>query len=758
MALAAKRYPVAPIPAALEGRSFTTETYKQLISLAMKEQLELQDVDYRHYPTKVFTLSPTMDARLREIALERYEGDEKAAFVGLCEAGIRHAEERNQERKAAAQQLDIAIPFKAKSNLQAQYFESVSKVLADNRILYAEGSTGIGKGRVLCAVGVEKARSTKALVAIAAPTVATVEQLYNEAESLGIGDVQLRILAGASEFVDDLLLRAAIEEWPEEASEAVRNWVASGARPLHPDRPLVKSIGPGAAWLRNDLAELAGDMDISNYTLRFDVGAESDSRAIVRKLREVHGETPTVLFCTHHLLALAQKTQWKMFPAPSLLIVDEAHLLEQHFSLVNTRSLSMHSLRSVLARERRLNKLGAASAVGRAYKQSQALSEELKAMRKAGDVAVELAELGFGQRQDLRRITSQLAEQLKSKGCAGVPLVHGFGKALEGVIERLDRIDRSGEMPTHNCYLHFSRVRGFPSLSVGPVSLNMQLGALWKASEQGVVLASASLFTPSATDEQNCDYMRAVLNTPVARTVYASPIIDQEIYNLPTLHVPSIERAARLRPASEGDARKQWQCDVANFVAQEVLPTAKGGVMLLNTAYEDIEGISQHLQASAAQLQREVVCMQRGTSFMSAVQAYRSAYAAGKHPIFLALGPAWTGLDLTDSSVEAGQDFLLTDVIIPKLPVNLNASNTMRNRFNRIGMTAVVTEALLTFKQGLGRVIRRHGVTDRRIWVLDGRVFDGQPWNDKKNGSVALIQLTATVRRMLKSYLKIVLH
>lgn len=59
----------------------------------------------------------------------------------------------------------------------------------------------------------------------------------------------------------------------------------------------------------------------------------------------------------------------------------------------------------------------------------------------------------------------------------------------------------------------------------------------------------------------------------------------------------------------------------------------------------------------------------------------------------------------------------------------------------------IINECLLTLKQGLGRLIRRAGVMDRHIWVLDGRIHPEHSWQ-------GMVRLTAGVRRMLRDYAK----
>jgi CRISPR type IV-associated DEAD/DEAH-box helicase Csf4 len=138
-----------------------------------------------------------------------------------------------------------------------------------------------------------------------------------------------------------------------------------------------------------------------------------------------------------------------------------------------------------------------------------------------------------------------------------------------------------------------------------------------------------------------------------------------------------------------------------------------------------------------------VIAQQPNVKLSATLDAFRAAHAKGLRPVMLGLGGAWTGIDLTDPSVPPERDNLLTDLVIVRMPVGLNRTNSALARIERSGTASISNEALLTFKQGLGRLIRRTGVTDRRIWILDGRIFGS--WN-------RMPQLTGAARRLLREY------
>lgn len=60
--------------------------------------------------------------------------------------------------------------------------------------------------------------------------------------------------------------------------------------------------------------------------------------------------------------------------------------------------------------------------------------------------------------------------------------------------------------------------------------------------------------------------------------------------------------------------------------------------------------------------------------------------------------------------------------MILRVPIGLNRSSTQFTRRRALGYNAVIYEAGFLLKQCLGRLMRRQGLTDRRIWLLDGRI------------------------------------
>jgi ATP-dependent DNA helicase DinG len=165
---------------------------------------------------------------------------------------------------------------------------------------------------------------------------------------------------------------------------------------------------------------------------------------------------------------------------------------------------------------------------------------------------------------------------------------------------------------------------------------------------------------------------------------------------------------------------------------------------VLLTAYRDVEAIAAGLRDAGVAADR-LIGQSPDQRFAESERRFRLAHRAGVRPVMLALGAAWTGVDLKDGSACAKDDLLLTDLVIARLPVGLTRSNAMNARIERLGLHPIIHEALLTFKQGLGRLIRRDEVQHRRIWILDGRISENFKWQGMET-------LQASARRLLREY------
>ena len=191
----------------------------------------------------------------------------------------------------------------------------------------------------------------------------------------------------------------------------------------------------------------------------------------------------------------------------------------------------------------------------------------------------------------------------------------------------------------------------------------------------------------------------------------------------------------------------RWLDALCDTLVREVIPSAMGGILVLCTSYTQIAGLRERLETHGVPASR-LVTQSRDKKFSQVRSNHIETYRAGLglRPITLALGPAWTGFDLNDESSDAKTDCLLTDVVIGRFPIGLNRSNAMEDRIRRMGTWPIIQEALMTLKQGIGRLMRRPDVMYRRIWILDGRV-EKRDWTGMKD-------FVRSVRWILKPYAK----
>lgn len=731
-----------------------SETYRHLLGLALRNNCAPDAVDISALPTTMIRLSPAAKAQLDAVA-DKYGMDTKAAFAGLCSAGaeIKRREMRKQAGIDKQLAASISLPFEPKTPNQTRYFEQIMVALSANRIVFAEGSTGIGKSRAMAAAAIEQARAKKTPVIVAAPTVAVMKHLYDELRALNPTGVSYTVLPGATEFVDDVLLndylqaavQAAADDPELTVDEAVRSWVWRGAKPLSPDTPIAHALGDRAAWLMDDLREIAENMPVEDFALRRDLDqvGTSESRQLLAGLREAAKHNTDIIICTHAMLALGQKTQWRALPEPCVLLIDEAHQFEQAVASVNSDQVSLYSLRAGLTRLRRESGASKNSVVGKALEEAKRLTLTLQALDVDGK-RVCLSDKEMLDEAERQRALSHLRTlngHLASRTMSDLRGVEHYRNAVNAMVNSLT----NGGGTTNRVDLDFSPDRRYPSLYCGPARVDMQLRHIWKTAKGGVVLASATLYIMDATGNSKCDYLRNILAVDFDRLNTPSPVIDRSIYTLPTLYMPSKARQADLVPPGKASRRteEEWRTALIEAV-RHITKTAYGGTLVLMTAYRDIEALAAGLRAAGVPDER-IIEQRPEQRFNDAERRFRAAHAASARPILLALGTAWTGIDLKDGSATDEEDFLLTDLVVARLPVGLNRNNSMTARIERMGLHPIINEALLTLKQGLGRLIRRDRVTHRRIWLLDGRISPDFKWQGMET-------LTASVRRLTKEY------
>jgi ATP-dependent DNA helicase DinG len=141
---------------------------------------------------------------------------------------------------------------------------------------------------------------------------------------------------------------------------------------------------------------------------------------------------------------------------------------------------------------------------------------------------------------------------------------------------------------------------------------------------------------------------------------------------------------------------------------------SKGGTLVLCTSYDLIDKLHHALDGAFAP--ERLLVQASGQSLSKNKAKYLALYHAGKRPVWLATGGAWTGLDLADFTVPAKDDHVISRLIIPKLPFNV-PDNDVKNTIFDSGQ-----DSYFKLKQGFGRLVRRAGRQNMRLVLLDRRI------------------------------------
>lgn len=757
---------VAPVSA---NRS---DTYRYLLNHALKNKLAPVIANPSGITSGTMLIYPSEMAKIDEIA-GQHGLSIPAAFAGLCAAAIASLEMEKKARiKGENAFLKIAATGALKTSNrpdQAKFYQGITLGLLSNKIVLAEASTGVGKGRAIMAAAVDQVRQNKQPIIVAGPTLSVMSQLYDEFMALGVADIKIAIMPGRHEFVDDVKLK----EYVRQASlldegfvnENVAKWVASGA-PNETENVLTKTMrGMGITpdWLMDDLVAVSGDTDFpcDDFRLTSESDPACESETTLKDYKAKLDFEARIIICSHTMLALAAKLtknnegrrEWSILPTPSVIFIDEAHQFEQAVSQVNSEQLSFFSLRWRLSKFKRDHNLKSGAIVSKALKELFTLTKACRDIESDDSRAITLSAPSAENSESYGKIMSGLSSLkslLVSKSLDAVPGIKGDRDTLSSISRSAKAYPGTSERVT----LAFSPTRNYPSVLSGPSNMRPQMAGIWNRATGGVVLASATLYTPDPDGTMKCDYVRDILAVPLHRVYAPNPVESKYVYSIPVLHYPRKEKRQYLSAPSKqkkfnGSEKSEavWLKNAAKEIHDGPAVSAKGGTLVLCTAYTQMSSLREAMMELGIPDNR-ILSQERGKKFEVTKRDFIAAYRLGLRPILLGLGIAWTGLDMADKNFPEDQvkrDMLLTDLAILRAPIGLNRTNSMAYRIEHRGTQPIEKEALLLFKQGLGRLVRRNGVTDRHIWILDGRLWS--EWKGMEN-------FTASARQLLAKYKK----
>ena len=660
---------------------------------------------------------------------------------------------------------------------QLRLLSAVRPPLLQGRIVFAEGGAGVGKSRVIARLAREafereqaKPAALRQPIVIAVPTIVTLTHFIGEwraAEEIyaAATPARLAIVLGRGQFVSRQAMADIIEEEIAEAGgkaglwQAARRWLADGAPPgATPATAMLASVHPGLSGLVADLQAVQPDFPVDQAVL----GAQSDEDedeedvACHRALREAAQDSDVIL-TTHAMLAVdamnrtrrerrrrammeagrdvPEETAPDILPDRALLLIDEAHLYEDAQASIMSDGVSLFALRSHLAAlartgGARLKRLAAEAAAGtdaaidalREFEEDFSLpidGRRRKVARRWAKAAPRLQNLAAALRGfsgEVKRVKAPGARARRARGAAEIAL-----RALTAFLDQSDKV------AFRTLQVQFSAARRYPTLVFGPKNVRAQLRTLWE-SAPAAALFSATLYLPTKAHGVSALHMMTTLAVPQERAAIMSPVHPVWALATPTLMFPDAAAARRLAPPSSDlepaalmKALSRWG-DAAAAAIGRIADKAPGGTLVLMTGYERARLVASRLEAALGDRLIEQTAAQSAAVCRTRFVEMRRG---GARPVWIGVGAAWTGLDLRDEAAVSGaDDMLLTDLVIPNV-FNTTKSSTDMDREERFGFEAIRSKSLFTLRQGLGRLVRREGLRERRIWILDGRIARG---------------------------------
>lgn len=574
--------------------------------------------------------------------------------------------------------------------------EAIRANMPQGKIFFAEAATGTGKGSLIACLALDAALDGKrALISAPLPVIWQLTQELARFEDAAILDIG--VLLGRPNFVDpdELALWANTT-----GSQTILEWIAAGGTPVtDATRNLGNLIGIELKWLLDDALALDDEIPTSQVMLSEPAeGTVCPAEDIYQKLRE-KTHTASILMCSHHFMAahyrlMAMNCDGILPFKTDVLLVDEAHQLEDAFAAVNTETLHLHAMGHALGASSVPKKSVAKAAIEElgALITATALADEYGARSLMGDLD------RFGGLEDAASTALVALNALKPKKsdlAMAKTLRHAKG-VIKSVLSRQSTVR-----------VELTPVKKYAVLSAGKANLEKPLKALWES------CSSAVLVSATLTGSLKANLTGWKLAIPSERLMVPTPVTPSWIYK----PVELMNHRLANYPNTESD---EWHDEVASQLLS-IAESAVGGTQVLLTAYASIEALTERLRDVLGD--RLIV---QSPAFPANACAHVFKNATNR-PVWLGTGAAWTGFNLSNSAVPVGEDFTLTDLVVPRLPYGTVRTLSHARRSQIAGPVVGHQEATWRLQQGLGRLVRREGVLNRRLWVLDKRIDDLSP-------------------------------
>ena len=413
------------------------------------------------------------------------------------------------------------------------------------------------------------------------------------------------------------------------------------------------------------------------------------------------------------LIEEIDKSNTQLLPYYDGLMIDEAHQFPDMVSLSLQNNISLYSLMLLSKKAFALKNITKAQ-----FQNFHDLWEDAKWLASNADNDGRLViSKSDGDSKGLFWINSVLAysAEIKKaiKKCAKSTNPHSR-RFMWQMNEFLSIVERFSEYSTLE--LDFSPVQKYPRItSYGSNDLALAIMHFsWiRAKHSAYVSATLSLSNGGIGD-----YMNAITRLAIDKTKAKSfpPIMADWLIQGVSVYLHHADSAdttkAKLNDAVISDSRHfEKQAEIILNVQKR----QSGGSLVLCTSFAAIRQLDSLLSKNDV----AVICSSPDRSTNRCIEEYIERYRSGDKVIWLATGAAWLGLDVTDRDALPENDHLIQNLFIQQLPYPSKNEGNKNHSFLK-----QQADALLKFKQGIGRLVRRPGRKGMEIHVLDGRIHD----------------------------------
>jgi ATP-dependent DNA helicase DinG len=599
--------------------------------------------------------------------------------------------------------LQKVLPEFEERPAQLRMAQAVAQAIANGEILLAEAGTGTGKTLAYLTPALLSGRK----IVVATGTKTLQDQLFFKDIPLLASVLPRRpsasLMKGRANYLCRRNLRRALAETHTRSQRTtllkIQAWSATSERGDRAELAFLPDPDPFwddlAAWSETCLGTSCEDYDACFLTRMRQDAAAAD-----------------LVIVNHHLLLadaiLRDSTQFQVIPSYDILVLDEAHLLEDvatDFFGVETSNVRIERL--IRDAHREWTSAGAAG--------DRAIPGHLGRLAEASARFFGDLDLPQGTHRirpkDLDGIHRTAGLDLSQ----GLILLHDLIQGLAGKPEGLLACARRGREQAHILrgfldgespeeyassgppVVRWSERRGRALfLRVSPLDVSTDFRRTILESARAVILTSATLSAAG-----RFDFLRTRLGIQQAREFCVDSPFDYERQTI--LYVP------RHLP----DPRSPDFVDAAAEEIRAILMITQGRALVLFTSLEAMETTSRLLEGRLP----FSLMVQGQAPRTQLLDRFREEVAS----VLLATRSFWQGVDVVGEA--------LSCVIIHKLPFGFPGDPTLEARLEHIQRQGgdpfrdyQLPSAIITLRQGLGRLIRS-GQDRGALCILDGRLL-----------------------------------